>query len=120
MHFRVLNRWSIALIFSIFSGTYLNAQVNAAEFQEMKNKIEEQKIKIETLENRLNTTNSVLNQESSKYASVFMVLFLYGVFCAIWAQNTGRNVWTWFFLGLFFSVLTVIALLSINSKDNTD
>jgi hypothetical protein len=45
------------------------------------------------------------------------VAFLFGAFCALWAQNTGRSAWQWFFLGLFFSVFTVIVLLSKNSTD---
>lgn len=43
--------------------------------------------------------------------------FLFGAFCALWAQNTGRGSWTWFFLGLFFNVITVIVLLSKNAND---
>jgi hypothetical protein len=45
------------------------------------------------------------------------VLFLVGAFCALWAQNSGRNSWLWFFLGLFFNVITVLVLLSKNSRD---
>ena len=45
------------------------------------------------------------------------VLFMFGVFCALWAQNTRRNPWLWFFLGLFFNVLTVLVLLYKNAKD---
>jgi len=44
-------------------------------------------------------------------------IFLFGAFCALWAQNTGRSAWLWFFLGLFFSVITVIVLLVKNSND---
>lgn len=47
------------------------------------------------------------------------LLVLFGAFCALWAQNTGRSAWTWFFLGLFFSVITVLVLLSKNSRDHT-
>lgn len=43
--------------------------------------------------------------------------FLFGAFCALWAQNTGRNPWLWFFLGLFFSVITAIVLLAKNARD---
>jgi hypothetical protein len=43
--------------------------------------------------------------------------FLCGAFCALWAQNTGRNAWLWFFVGLFFNVVTVLVLLYKNSKD---
>lgn len=45
------------------------------------------------------------------------VLWLFGAFCALWAQNTGRNPWLWFFLGMFFSVITVLVLLSKNAND---
>ena len=44
-------------------------------------------------------------------------LFLFGAFCALSAQNTKRSAWLWFFMGLLFSVITVIVLLSKNSHD---
>ena len=47
------------------------------------------------------------------------VLFLFGAFCALWAQNTNRNAWVWFFCGLVFSVITVLVLLIKNSEDLT-
>src|SRR5689334_6388415 len=46
-----------------------------------------------------------------------LVLFLFGAFCALWAQNTNRNAWLWFFLGLLFNFITVLFLLSKNSED---
>ena len=45
------------------------------------------------------------------------VLFLFGAFCALWAQNTGRNPWLWFFLGFLFSVITIFFLLTKNAND---
>lgn len=47
------------------------------------------------------------------------VIFLFGAFCALWAQNTYRNAWLWFFLGIFLNVFTVLALLYKNSKDRS-
>lgn len=46
-----------------------------------------------------------------------LVLILFGAFCALWAQNTGRNAWLWFFLGLFFSAITILFLLTKNADD---
>lgn len=46
-----------------------------------------------------------------------LTLILFGAFCALWAQNTGRSAWLWFFLGLFFSFITVFVLLWKNSND---
>ncbi len=45
------------------------------------------------------------------------ILFLFGIFCALWAQNTNRNPWLWFFFGWFFHVITVLVLLEKNSDD---
>ena len=36
------------------------------------------------------------------------VVVLYGAFCALWAQNSGRNAWLWFVLGAVFSIVIKI------------
>ncbi len=58
-----------------------------------------------------------LKSKVSSYAPMGMLLFLFGGFCALWAQNTGRSAWAWFFAGLFLSVLALIVVLSTNSND---
>ena len=49
-----------------------------------------------------------------------LVLFLFGIFCAYWAQQTNRNAWLWFFLGVFFAPITGVVLLVKNSKKDKD
>ena len=44
-------------------------------------------------------------------------LFLFGAFCALWAQNTQRSPWLWFLLGVFFHVIAVLVLLAKNGDD---
>jgi hypothetical protein len=51
------------------------------------------------------------------YASVAYVNFLFGIFCAYWAQTTDRSAWLWFFMGIFFGPITGIVLASKNSND---
>jgi hypothetical protein len=46
-----------------------------------------------------------------------LAMFLCAAFCALWAQNTNRNPWLWFFVGFIFSFITVFVLLWENSKD---
>lgn len=46
-----------------------------------------------------------------------LTLILFGAFCALWAQNSGRNAWLWFLLGLFFSFIMVFVVLWKNSND---
>ncbi len=69
--------------------------------------------RIAELERRINSLPTPIQTHGDNGALVF----LFGVVCALWAQNTGRNAWLWFFLGLVFSVVTVIVLLSKNSED---
>ena len=45
------------------------------------------------------------------------VIILYGSFCALWAQNTGRNAWLWFLLGAVFNIVTLAILLYLNAED---
>ena len=54
--------------------------------------------------------------ENGNYASVALVHFLFGIFCAYWAQTTDRNPWVWFFLGFFFAPITGLILLNENRK----
>lgn len=58
-----------------------------------------------------------LNAKVKKPRDAGLVLFLFGTFCALWAQNTGRNPWLWFFMGLFFNIITALVLLSKNAQD---
>jgi hypothetical protein len=46
--------------------------------------------------------------------------FLFGVVCALWAQNTNRNPWLWFFLGAIFSAITAVVMLVKNANDRRD
>ena len=54
--------------------------------------------------------------ESGDFASVALVHFLFAIFCAYWAQMTGRSPWGWFLLGFFFAPITGLVLLHENSK----
>lgn len=55
--------------------------------------------------------------DSSNYASIGTVFFLFAIFCAYWAQSTGRNAWLWFFLGWFFAPITGLVLLYKNRME---
>ena len=52
-----------------------------------------------------------------EYGGGGFILFLTAAFCALWAQNTGRNAWLWFFVGLFFHIGTIFVLLYKNATD---
>ncbi len=50
-------------------------------------------------------------------AIVGLVVFLFAIFCAYWAQTTRRNAWLWFFLGLWLAPYAGLALLYKNAQD---
>ena len=52
-----------------------------------------------------------------EYASVALVQFLFGIFCAYWAQTTNRSAWLWFFLGWILAPITGIVLIYKNTKE---
>jgi hypothetical protein len=57
-----------------------------------------------------------VNFAENSYATASLVQFLFGIFCAQWAQNTDRSAWLWFFMGWFFAPITGLFLLAKNSK----
>jgi multisubunit Na+/H+ antiporter MnhG subunit len=54
---------------------------------------------------------------SSSAASAGYVTFLFGVFCAYWAQTTSRNPWLWFFFGWVLAPVAGLVLLWKNAND---
>lgn len=71
--------------------------------------------RLNNLESRVNDTENRLNNLQSS-ASIGALSFLFGAFCALWAQNNRRNALGWFFAGLFLSVFAVMFVLYLNRK----
>lgn len=76
------------------------------EVRDLERRVKQLERRVQTAESDVRTTGSA--------GGVFL---LFGVFCALWAQNTGRNPWLWFLLGLLFNVITTVFLLSKNADD---
>ncbi|MDB6094042.1 MAG: hypothetical protein JWM32_1604 [Verrucomicrobia bacterium] len=69
-------------------------------------RVSQLELRVATLENKIGTLGG---------ASA--IAFLFGAFCALWAQNTGRNAWLWFFTGFIFSIFAVLVVLIKNGGD---
>ena len=98
----------------------INAQVSKEEFEQLSSKVA-------TLENENNILKSNVKaeiddtrQKIEGYAPIFLVLFLYGTVCALWAQGTNRSAIAWFLSGMIFSVLTAVTMMYINGKAQND
>ena len=74
---------------------------------------------IREIESRLTALERRIDQNSRRttQAGLFSLMVLCGAFCALWAQNTGRNPWLWFVCGLLMTYLAVIAVLVWNADD---
>jgi len=79
-----------------------------SRFSELQADTQEYGVKIRRLDN---ISKHPFTEEAGALA------FLFGIFCALWAQNTKRNAWIWFFMGLFLNVFIVLLLLQKNSQD---
>jgi hypothetical protein len=91
----------------------LIAQAPAACAQEdLQKRIDQLDRRVGLLESRQRQPVTELHRETGG-----AVAFLFGAFCALRAQNTHRNPCLWFFLGVLFSVITVLVLLAKNADD---
>ena len=115
MFAKLLLSFLSVVVLALSLNTSACAQVNQEEFNELKQKVVSLESDNSSLKIQLDNYNN--NLKTNDYAPMGLVLFLFGCFCALWAQNTGRNAWFWFFLGLAFSVLTVVVLLINNSRE---
>jgi len=103
----MMKRITLLIVFALALGGSVYAQTGT----QSTDKLEPQRV------DRLETRVSSLEQKIRKAGDQGLAVFLFGAVCALWAQNTGRNAWLWFFLGMFFSVITVLVLLYKNSGD---
>ncbi|MDA8440828.1 MAG: hypothetical protein M0Z55_00410 [Peptococcaceae bacterium] len=85
--------------------------------EQMKSQIDILQSRLINLETRVNNVENRLNSMQSR-VSLGALSFLFGAFCALWAQNNRRNAFGWFLAGLIFSVFAVLVVLYLNPKEN--
>ena len=69
------------------------------------------------LENRVSKLERKFEAFDRKAPGAGLALFGIASLCALRAQNTRRSGVLWFFLGLFFSGITLLVMLYKNSND---
>lgn len=84
----------------------------AAEIQNLQSQVVVLRSEVASLQAKIDT----LENDSDSIAGGGIAVLLVGVFCAVWAQNTGRNAWLWFFLGIFLAPIALLVLLLKNSE----
>ena len=48
--------------------------------------------------------------------NALLVMFLFGAFCALWAQHSRRNPWGWFLIGFLFHLFAILLILWLNPR----
>lgn len=89
----------LALLFTLVLPAQLAAQTDTSRLDELERRV------------------TRAEHRSHNDGAAGVAVFVCAAFCALWAQQTGRNAWLWFFLGLLFSVITLLVLLAKNSSD---
>jgi tetrahydromethanopterin S-methyltransferase subunit G len=87
------------------------------DYSSLMRRIRNLESKVSHLESKVMVQEFDIRRVREKLDDAAIVLFFFAVFCALWAQNTDRNPWLWFFLGLFFHVVTALVLLFKNAVD---
>jgi hypothetical protein len=93
-------------------GLLLSLAQTAVAQEDLQRRLTDLNKRVEELEVKQRAPVTEIHRESGG-----ALLFLFGAFCALWAQNTNRSPWAWFFLGIFFHVITVLVLLAKNADD---
>src|SRR4051812_13057995 len=104
-----MNRLALVLIVGLAAAGDSFIAVPAAAPQTISSVPADVSRRLNELEQHVDRVDSRINRGTGG-----AVLFLFGAFCALWAQNTKRDPWAWFFLGAIFNVFAVISLLIKN------
>lgn len=120
-----LLKLAIASLTLLASSSGWAAQESDGEVAAMKARLTSIEREARELESRINklegndrlVSGSINGQKYSfsipSTASLGLVI---GCFCALWAQNTKRNAWLWFFMGGCFAPIALLVLLVKNAE----
>ena len=72
--------------------------------------------RLNALEQRVTPADNSLDFIKTYLPAVFPIVGI-GLFCGLWARNSGRDFWLWFTAGLVFSIFALIAVLDAHEKD---
>ena len=78
--------------------------------------------RLQKIEQRLNAVEErVANANNSigfiKAIPAALAVLGLGLFCGLWARNSGRDFWLWFVAGVVFSLFALIAVGSAHDED---
>jgi hypothetical protein len=92
----------------------LAGQVRPALAQD--DRIQKIEQRLNALEQRVVDANNSFDFIKVYLPAAFPIVGI-GLFCGLWARNSGRDFWLWFVAGLVFSLFALIAVLDAHEKD---
>jgi len=89
-------RFTFAMALSfIIAAVCLGAQGEHPELERLRGDLTRLEMDVHVLEDQEAKMVNKLRKSISRSRGTGIILFLFGAFCALWAQNTGRNAWLW-------------------------
>ena len=73
--------------------------------------------RLQKIEQRLNAVEGRVANANRAYIPAALAVLGLGLFCGLWARNSGRDFWLWFVAGLVFNVFALIAVLDAHERD---
>jgi hypothetical protein len=107
MHKRIMIGIALATFAMIAPARALMAQDDRLK------KIEE---RLNALEERTAAAHGPFDFIKTSIPLAFPLLGI-GLFCGLWARNSGRDFWLWFVAGVVFSLFALIAVGSAHDED---
>lgn len=99
----------LPLVWLMLSG---NCQANSTDLSaETQAQIQHLQLELSALAKKQADTSSEVSTLQNKVTNNGLALLFFAFFCAWWAKSTGRSALLWFFLGIFFNIITAIVLV---------
>ena len=107
---------SAMLVFVMFeSARAEDPDAESVRRDELRAQVRQLESQVERMKSDVSGLESLLRY--SVASATISVHLVFGIFCALWAQNRRRNSWLWFFLGFSLALLAGIMMLYRNFMD---
>jgi hypothetical protein len=90
----------------------INCHANNSDLAaETQAQIQHLQLELSALAKKQADTSSEVSKLQNRITNNGLALLFFAFFCAWWAKSTGRSALLWFFLGIFFNIITAIVLV---------
>lgn len=113
--------FSVSLLSAANTGSSPQTTPDDPRFEALEERIANLENKLTFAEQTVRSTENQLAAQQTELENLTVYSFVmltipFGSFAAVWAQNTARNPWLWFFYGFFGGPVTMAVLVVKNRR----